>query len=138
MKNGQSIGSDLIDVTGVGWEFREENIGKKRRRRNREKRAIDNTWSFMVLPGNARGKEEAARKKGAHARGLSKDHAKGLNLCLHQPKFPILGVVLTHGCGGASSPFMKSGGFSPLRFHQLGFPRSQNLSDSASMLPGWG
>tara|TARA_B100002052_G_C15374670_1_gene372681 strand:- start:161 stop:292 length:132 start_codon:yes stop_codon:yes gene_type:complete len=43
MKNGQSIGSDLIDVTGVGWEFREEKIGKKRRRRNREKRAIDTT-----------------------------------------------------------------------------------------------
>ena len=43
MKNGQSTGSDLSDVTGVGWEFREENIGKKSSERNREKRAIDNT-----------------------------------------------------------------------------------------------
>ena len=95
-------------------------------------------WSLGVLPGNATGIAARARNRGAHANGLSNGHANGLYLCLHHPKLPTLGVVLTHDEGGDSSPSLKSGGFSPSIPHHLGSPRSQCLSGPASMGLGGG
>ncbi len=81
---------------------------------------------------------ESVRNSGAHANGLTNVQANGLYLCLHHPKFPNLGVVLTQGSGGDNSPFLKSGGFSPSSPHQLGSPSSQSLSSRASMPMGGG
>ena len=81
----------------------------------------------------ANGRAESSRKSGAHAIGRNRGHARGRNRCLHQPKFPTLGVVLTHSIGGDSSPGMKSGADPPTIPHQPGSPSSQCRSRPASM-----
>ena len=81
----------------------------------------------------ASGMAESIRNSGAHAIGRNRDQASGRSRCLHQPKFPTLGVVLTHSIGGDSSPGMKSGTDPPGIPHQLGSPSSQFRSRPASM-----
>ena len=84
----------------------------------------------------ANGIAESSRKSGAHARGRNRGHARGRSRCLHQPKFPTLGVVLTHPIGGEISPGMKSGIGPSTIPHHPGSPRSQSRSRLASMTLG--
>ena len=84
----------------------------------------------------ANGRAESSRKSGAHAIGRNRGHASGRSRCLHQPKFPTLGVVLTHSIGGEISPGMKSGTGPSTIPHHPGSPRSQSRSRLASMTLG--
>ena len=128
-----STGRDSNPPADMGWEFLAKRIGKKTSDQEIAKSPTAKAWSNGVLPGRASGIADVAKNSGAQAMGLRRGQARGLSLCLHHPKFPTLGVVLTHPSGGGSSPVRNSGGIVSPSPHQPGSPRSQYRSWRASM-----
>jgi hypothetical protein len=134
----QSTGNERRDFSDIGCAFLANNIGRNTNPQEMEKKNMEVIWSLGVLPGNASGIADRNRKNGAHANGQRRGQTNGRILCLHHPKLPTLGVVLTHGSGGGSSPALRSGGISSEFFHHPGSPRSQLRSKLASMPVGGG
>ena len=136
INDAQSTGRESTDPPDVGCEFLENRMGSITKPQDNRKKSAETAWSSGVWPGMAKGTAENSRKSGAHARGRKRDQARGRSRCLHQPKFPTLGDVLTHFIGGEASPGMKSG-TGPSRIpHHPGSPRSQSRSRLASMKSG--
>jgi hypothetical protein len=136
-RENQSTGNERRESSDIGCAFLENIIGRTTNPQEMEKKNMEVTWSSGVLPGSSRGIAVSNRKSGAHANGLRRGQTNGLSLCRHHPKFPTLGVVLTHGSGGGISPTLKSGGRSGL-FHHPGSPSRKCRSKPASMPLGEG
>lgn len=134
----QSTGNVSRESSDDGCAFLANKIGRKTKPQEIEKKKKEVIWSLGVLPGSRSGMAVSNRKKGAHANGLRRGQTNGLNLCRHHPKLPTLGVVVTHGRGGESSPVLKSGGYSPGFFHHPGSPSRKYWSELASMPLGVG
>ena len=134
----QSTGNVRGESSDDGCAFLANKIGRRTKTHEIEKKKMEVIWSSGVLPGSNRGMAVSNRKRGAHANGRRRVQTNGLSLCRHHPKFPIRGVVLTHGSGGGSSPPLKSRGVWSGLFHQPGSPSRKCWSEFASMPLGVG
>lgn len=133
----QSIGRERRDPPDDGWEFLSISNGMTNNDHDIKNKDRATVWSSGVFPGNANGNEHAIRKNGAHANGLSKPHAMGLNLCLCHPL--RVDSASPHSEGIGSSPFLIEGGRAPPSMpHHDGFPSNQNLSPGSSIDLGSG